>query len=90
MDYKIFLSRQANKYIKDADETLQFRVRELFEILVKNPLPLDKYDIASVKGVKKGYRIRLGKHRVIIQLFPSQKNINVLKIDKRGTAYKNI
>lgn len=90
MHYSIFLSRQANKFLKDADKKLYDRITDLLHILIKNPLPTESYDIAPIKGLKKWYRIRLGKHRIVIQLIPSQKEINVLKIDKRGGVYKDL
>jgi mRNA interferase RelE/StbE len=90
MNFDIYLSNQVKKFLENCDSSLRHRLEELFKVLQENPLLSDIYDIGKVKGLKKSYRVRLGSYRVIIQLFPTNKEIYILKIDKRGSVYKNI
>jgi len=53
--YSIFLSNQAKKFHTTCADRLQRRLNELFETLIEDPLPLHKYDIAKIKGLKKSY-----------------------------------
>lgn len=53
------------------------------------PLPVNDYDIAKIKGLKKGYRIRLGTIRTIIELNPKENEIFILKIDQRAKIYRD-
>ncbi len=88
--YSIYLSNQAKKFLSTCDATVRKRIEELFEVLIENPLPLHDYDIVKVKGLKKGYRIRLGTIRIIIELNLGENEINVLKIDKRAKVYRDL
>ncbi len=88
--YSIYLSKQAKKFLSTCDEILRRRIEDLLEILVEDPLPIHDYDIAKVKGLKKGYRIRLGTLRVIIELNLAKSEILILKIDKRSRAYRDL
>lgn len=87
--YSIFLSNQAKKFLSTCDSTLRERLEELFQILINDPLPVNNYDIAKIKGLKKGYRIRLGTIRTIIELNPKENEILILKIDKRAKVYRD-
>lgn len=87
--YSIFLSNQAKKFLSTCDSTLRERLEELFEILINDPLPVNNYDITKIKELKKGYGIRLGTTRTIIELNPKKKEIFILKIDQRATVYRD-
>jgi len=88
--YALFLSAQAQKFLETCEPQIKQQIEELFGILIEDPLPIPRYDIAKIRGLKKGYRVRLGTIRVIIELNPRAREIFILKIDKRSKAYRDL
>ena len=88
--YSIFLSVQANKFLTTCENRLKQQIEELFDVIIEDPLPIPQYDIAKIHGLKKGYRIRLGNIRVIIEINPRAREIYILKIDKRDKVYRDL
>ena len=88
--YSVFLSAQAQKFLGTCENRLKRQLDELFSVLTEDPLPIPRYDIAKIRGLKKGYRIRLGTIRVIIELNPRVSEVYILKIDKRGKVYRDL
>lgn len=86
----IYLSRQAEKFLLSCNKDLKNKIQELFEVLINNPFPVDVYDLEKIKGMKKAYRIRLNKVRILIELHLYEEEIVILKIDKRSKVYRKI
>ena len=57
--YSLYLSAQAQKFLEICENRMKKQIDELFEVLIEDPLPISQYDIAKIRGLKKGYRIRL-------------------------------
>ena len=56
-------------------------------ILRENPVPAEYYDIKKLKGCIDTYRARIGDTRVIYEIVWNQRNVDVLLIEPRETAY---
>ncbi len=60
-------------------------------MLELNPWPARLYDLEKLEGVDfEGYRIRLGKLRVIYAVLEDERRILVLKIEHRKKAYRGL
>ncbi len=86
--YKIILSNQAIKHIKDLPKDVKKRVREVIETLSDYPIPVKEYDVKKLKGEIRTYRIRIGKYRIIYEIDKERKEIWILGISHRKKAYR--
>lgn len=88
MTYKIALSPSAQKQynkIKAANQSLNKKIQKAFDILSKNP-----YAGKFLTGELKGYNsYRIGDFRIIYEILHKEIIILVLKIEKRGSVYRN-
>jgi mRNA-degrading endonuclease RelE of RelBE toxin-antitoxin system len=85
--FEIILSQKARKAIKKLPEHYRRKVIELLLILRENPVPAEYHDIKKLKGCIDTYRARIGDIRVIYEIVWTQRNVNVLLIEPRETAY---
>jgi mRNA interferase RelE/StbE len=86
--YQIYLSRQAEKYIKELDKKQGKRIIQTITDLKNHPFYTIRHDTAKLKGRKDYYRIRVGALRIIYKIFEEEKEIYIEKIDTRGKVYK--
>ena len=86
--YKIILSNQAIKHIKDLPKDVKKRVREVLGILSEYPIPVKECDVKKLKGEMRTYRIRIGKYRIIYEIDRERKEIWILGISHRKKAYR--
>jgi len=77
---KIKYDRKVAKYLTLLDRTTQKRIRAGIERIPQG-------DIVKLRGVEKGYRLRIGKFRVIFEI--EDDIIYIDKIASRGQVYKN-
>ena len=86
--YKILVSKQALKNIEDLPEHVKKRMKEAINTLSQYPIPVKKYDIKKIAGEERTYRIRIGKYRLIYEIYGEE--IHILGISHRKKAYRNI
>ncbi|MBI4009269.1 type II toxin-antitoxin system RelE/ParE family toxin [Candidatus Roizmanbacteria bacterium] len=84
--YKILLSKKADKELE------KFAAKESLTILKKIhklsfPLP-DFLNIKKLAGLKYGYRLRIGKVRIIFEIDHDSKIIWIRKIGYRKDIYR--
>lgn len=79
---RIWLSREASKFLDKVDEQTINRFDLAFQKLLKQP---PEGDIKPVKG-SEALRLRIGKYRVIYYL--EGDIIKITDIDSRGQIYK--
>ena len=90
MGLRIFLSRQADKFLSTQKKDIQERINVLLTKLTEDAFPTSDYDIKKLQGLKHTFRIRLGDIGLIYEFIKEDQEINILKIDFRGSVYKNL
>ena len=83
MNYKIELSKKAQKLILKLEQKEQERI---LKAIYK--LPFDG-DIKQLKGLSL-FRLRVGDYRIIYEMYNDVLLIRVINIGNRGDVYKNI
>ena len=84
--YKIVYENQAEKFLrKTATKDLQ-KIKIKIEQVAQNPFSPHP-SLTPLKDIPHGYRLRIGRLRVIYQLTPS-KTLIVWKISPRSSVYK--
>lgn len=86
--YQVFLSRQADRFIRDIDKKQAKRIIQEIRDLQNHPFYTRRHDISRLKGRKNYFRIRIGNLRIVYKIFEKEKEIYVEKIDRRGKIYK--
>ncbi|TYQ15863.1 UNVERIFIED_CONTAM: mRNA interferase RelE/StbE [Acetivibrio alkalicellulosi] len=81
MNYKIELSKKAQKFILKLEQKEQQRI---LKAIYK--LPFDG-DIKQLKGLSQ-YRLRVGEYRIIYEMYNDVLLIRVINIGNRGDVYK--
>ena len=72
-------SKQAEDYLDKQTEKQSARIRA-----ATNGLPAG--DVVKLKGIKNGYRLRVGSVRVLFERDGGK--VYIVKIDNRGSVYK--
>jgi len=81
--FSIHLSNNALKYLKKAEPKLRQRVHELIRMLRQEPVPAKHYDVVKISGADGYYRIRLSSHRIQYFIDWSNKQIEILDVERR-------
>ncbi len=88
--FRVVVSRRAKKSLKKLPCFYRRRVLELFLLLRENPIPADYYDIRKLKGYFDTYRARIGDIRVIYEISWEDRRVDVLLVERREKAYRDI
>ncbi len=87
--FEVRFSNQAEKAINKSDSKLKKRLKNLFEKLKQNPVPVREFDLRKIAGEEDTYRIRLSSFRTTYTVYWEQKIIRVTKIKRRKeSTYK--
>jgi mRNA interferase RelE/StbE len=81
---EIKISDSAKKFIDKAENVLCSRIVQKIEKLSAEPFPHDCIRLAGFKGI---FRVRVGNYRILYEVKCSE--LIIIKIDKRGRAYKD-
>ena len=82
--YEISLSSRAQKNLKNLDPQKRKVVAAALDELAKDLFPIGK-KVKRLLGVENGWRLRVGKLRVLYTI--EDKVIRIYLIDKRGDVY---
>ncbi len=82
--YSASLSKQTEKFIKNAEKELATRLITKIEKLEAEPVPTDA---KVIEGSNKMFRVRVGKYRILYQIFSATKEILIVRIDHREKVY---
>ena len=83
--FKIFLGKQPQKFLINAENELRDRIWKKLDELKENPFPSD---VKRIEGKKeKAFRVRVGNYRIEYIVLHQEKEIVVFKIEKRPKAY---
>ena len=86
--FRVFIKSRAEKEFAKLSKDLKQRFYEEFEKLTTNPFLHP--NVKKIKGTKIGYRLRVGRWRVLFVLFREQKQIEIIDIfmEKGEENYK--
>jgi mRNA interferase RelE/StbE len=63
-------------------------VKNAVQTLKLDPIPIKSFDVIKLKGYENGYRIRIGKVRIVYFVNWDDRLIEIQFIGLRGKAYK--
>lgn len=75
--FKVILIPRAEREFGKLPHSLQSKLYQEFNKLEQDPFGLD---VKNIKGVKNGYRLRVGRHRVLFAILIKEKSIKILDI----------
>ena len=81
--YNVFLQPSAEKFLKKLDDNIKIRVIKKLDELSTNPrggIPLT----GNFTGL---WKLRVGDHRIIYQIFEDKVIVSVLRIGHRKNVY---
>jgi len=85
--YEVFIHPKADKQLEKLPEKDRIRIEEKLRLLSEFPRVKD---IVKIQGRKSCYRLRVGKYRILFEVFKDKEIIVIAKIDVRGRIYKNL
>lgn len=83
--FDLRLEAQALKFLKDLNKKDAARIRAALELLRLNPIPPKALKLSN----RDGYRVRVGKFRIIYSFKSENLTIRVIKIAQRQSVYKH-
>ena len=86
MEYKIFYSRTAEKYLSRLTPSKSSGILKRITYIAEDPFREDN-NIVKLTGTKSSYRLRVGDIRVIYELDLKSKTLFIVKIAPRGSIY---
>ncbi|MFH1564234.1 MAG: type II toxin-antitoxin system RelE/ParE family toxin [bacterium] len=75
--FKVILISRAEREFGKLPHSLQIKLYQEFNKLEQYPFGLN---VKNIKGVKNGYRLRVGRYRVLFVIFTKEKLIKILDI----------
>lgn len=86
--WTVELSKGALKALDRMEKPVQLRLRDRIRQLEAVEDPLRHKDVRSLEGKLQGYyRLRVGEYRLIFELDPMNRKININAIAPHGQAY---
>lgn len=87
MTYKLIPLNKFKKFIKDRTLKERLKIDEKLIILSENPNS-QKLDIKKLKGYLNRFRLRVGKYRIIYEIYDNELIIILADGGSRGDIYK--
>jgi mRNA interferase RelE/StbE len=85
--FEVYFSNEARKQYRTLEPSFKERVNRIVKILSLEPFPRREFDLVKLHGVDDCYRIRIGNYRLIYNVNTAAREINILKIKQRESAY---
>ncbi|HEC56971.1 MAG TPA: type II toxin-antitoxin system RelE/ParE family toxin [Candidatus Syntrophoarchaeum butanivorans] len=85
MEYSIYFNRDVKKFLERLDRLQKERIKTKLLSLSRDPFI---GDVKKVQGRENVYRVRIGDFRVLYLVNHEEKEIYVVKIDKRSRVYR--
>jgi mRNA interferase RelE/StbE len=84
MIYTIFLKRSAEKELESLPALIHEKIINAIINLEKNPRPYHSKKLYAHEG----YRIKVGKYRILYSIDDKERKINILSVAHRKDAYR--
>lgn len=78
MTFRIIVKERAEREFGELPQNLQQKFLEEFKRLAENPFLHPQ--VKKIQGISFGYRLRLGRWRILFALFPKEKIIEIVDI----------
>ena len=88
MKWALEYSDSAKKYLRTLSKTDRERIESTVDKLRDGPYNRRDLNIKQLKG-RDGWRLRVGKWRILYAIYNAEILISVIKIGSRGDIYKN-
>lgn len=85
MTYQIILSKNISKIIAKIDPKIGRKIIDAINDLAKNPRP---NGYIKLTGEKNAYRTRIGKYRIVYEIYDSKVLVVIIKIGHRKDIYE--
>jgi len=76
--FRVYFTSRADRELNGLSQELKQRIYNELKILSENPFLHPQ--VRKVEGTKFGYRLRLGRWRILFAVFPKEKRIEVVDI----------
>ncbi|MDF0727130.1 type II toxin-antitoxin system RelE/ParE family toxin [Cytobacillus sp. S13-E01] len=86
--YLLELSKSSKKFLTKSDRVTREPIINVLHALTENPFSYP--GIVKLSGYEDTYRVRVGKYRIIYQVFDEKLLIFIQDIDSRGDIYKHL
>jgi mRNA interferase RelE/StbE len=86
--YLLELSKSTIKFLEKSDRITKERLINVIHALTENPYSYP--GTTKLTGFDNTFRIRVGKYRIIYQIFDEKLLIFIQDIDSRGDIYKHL
>ena len=87
MKWALEYSDRAKKFLKTRSKAERERIEKTIDKLRDGPYNRKDLDIKQMKG-RDGWRLRIGKYRVLYMVYNAEILISVLDVGLRGDVYK--
>ena len=85
MKYKVEIKPSALKLLEKIDPIFKKRIRERIRLLETDPR---HHGSIKLSGEENGYRTRVGKYRIVYEIYDSKVIVVVVNIDHRKDIYR--
>jgi len=86
VSFEIHLSTRAYKFFRKLPKNVYTRLITKIEELADNPFPPGVLRVLGRK--EKLFRVRVGDYRILYEVYPDEKVILIVNIDKRSRVYE--
>lgn len=83
--FSVEFSKSAEKDLKGLDKVIVKRVLTKIGLLAQNPFTRESI---KVKGEENTFRVRIGKYRILYEVYHEAKIVLITKVDKRERVYE--
>jgi len=84
--YSVEIARQAIKSIAKLPRQEQQRIRAAIDLLADEPRPPG---CVALSGEDSAYRVRVGDHRIVYEVFDKRLVIQVVRVGHRRDVYRS-
>ncbi len=83
MSFELVPSKRVLKETKELEKQYKISLLDVFLKLKIEPVPAKEFDVVKVGGSKNTYRVKIGKVRIIYDVYWNEKRIEILKVERR-------
>jgi len=88
--YRLKIHKAVTKFLSSLPPSQQTRVKVKLELLRTNPYHHPLLDIKLMRGMDSIYRLRVGKYRILYEIYDEELLVYLLEAENRGDIYKKL